>query len=413
MEAGWSPCVPDRKFADGTPVTGAGVAACLSRTNEKNAAARASVGRMTFEALGERQLLIRGERATPVMAAVLSEWAFVVCKVTATAPVFTGPYMVERFRPGDALELIPNPSYPNADERGPITIKRFTDAQTMAMAFEAGELDLAFNLPVEALPRLKTRPRLLIRSFLVDYQYMLWLNNRRPVLADANVRRAIDLGIDRRDLATAVNGGEPAAGAFPRTSPYSLGPQRAVDVAQANRLLHAAGWLRGDDGWRRKDGKRLDLTLVAYPQRPDLVTFQPVIRAQLAALGIGIQTQIVEQASVPATSGDFDLLLWAQHTAPAGDPGFFLNAFFRTGAGNNYAGFTSPEVDRLLDSLADVGDFEKRVTLARDIQERLIAAAPVAFLLTPAWHVGLGPRLADYQPWGSDYYIIRADLRAR
>ena len=56
-----------------------------------------------------------------------------------------------------------------------------------------------------------------------------------------------------------------------------------------------------------------------------------------------------------SSSGDFDLLLWAVHTLPAGDPGFFLNGFFRTGAGNNYTGFSSPEVDRLLDRLAGIG----------------------------------------------------------
>lgn len=31
-------------------------------------------------------------------------------------------------------------------------------------------------------------------------------------------------------------------------------------------------------------------------------------------------------------------------------------------------------------------------------------------LVTPEWHVGLSDRLKTYEPWGSDYYVIRADF---
>jgi peptide/nickel transport system substrate-binding protein len=122
---------------------------------------------------------------------------------------------------------------------------------------------------------------------------------------------------------------------------------------------------------------------------------------------------VVDNAGAVGAAGDFDLLLWAQHTAPAGDPGFFLNAFFRTGGGNNFAGFSSAAVDTLLDRLAETGDLAARAALAGDIQQQVFAAAPVSFLMTPAWHVGLGPRLAEYDPWGSDYFIVRADLQPR
>jgi peptide/nickel transport system substrate-binding protein len=401
-----------RKFADGSPVTAADVAASLGRTNERNAAARGTVGKMTLEALDERRVRIRSERPTPVMAAVLAEWPFVVYRMGA-APIFTGPYMVESLRPGDGISLQPNPNYAGAAARIPVMLKRFPDAQAMAFAMEGGEIDMAFNLPAETVSRLKRRQGTDVKSFLVAYQYMMILNTKRDTLSDARVRQAIDLGVDRAQLVAAVQGGEPATGAFPRSFPFSLKDPRPVDVAAANKLLDDAGWKRGADGKRSKDGKPLDLMLTAYPQRADLVTMQPVLRAQLSALGIGIQTRVVENAGTVGASGDFDLLLWAQHTAPAGDPGFFLNAMFRTGGGNNYAGFTSAEVDALLNKLGETSDPATRAALAGDIQRKVFAAAPVSFLLTPSWHVGVGPRLSAYQPWGSDYYIIRSDLAVR
>lgn len=404
---------PGRRFSDGTAVTAADVAAALSRTNERNPAARASVGRMTLQPLDDRKLRIRTERPTPVMAAVLAEWPFVVYRMVAERPLYTGPYVIAALRAGDAIDLVPNPYHPGADQRSPVTIRRFPDGQSMAVALEGREIDMAFNLPVETLPRLRSREGLTVKSFAVGYQYMMWFNTRRPGVSDVRVRQALGLAIDRRELVQAVRAGEVATGAFPVGTPHALREMLSSDVAEAARLLDQAGWVRGADGKRAKDGQILRLRLVAYPQRPDLLILQPVIRARLTALGVEVQTRVAEQPSAVAASGDFDLLLWAQHTLPAGDPGFFLNAFFRSGAGNNYSGLSSTDVDRALDRMADAQAPADRAAAATAAHRAVIEQAPVTFLITPVWHVGLGPRLSAYEPWGSDYHVIRADLAPR
>src|SRR6516165_10062385 len=115
---------------------------------------------------------------------------------------------------------------------------------------------------MEALPRLRARAGLTVKSFPVAYQYMMWMNTRRAPLADVRVRRA--------------------------------------------------------------------LVLYAYPQRPDLVTFLPVLKALYGQIGVAVETRLTEAVSQLAAAHDFDLLLWAQHTVPAGDPAFFLNMFLRT-----------------------------------------------------------------------------------
>ncbi|MBM3650345.1 MAG: peptide-binding protein [Alphaproteobacteria bacterium] len=403
----------DRFFSDGTPVVAADVAAALMRTGERNAAARASAGRITVEATDPATLMLTSERSTPIMASVLAEWAFAVYRQAGNGFLYSGPYAVETYRPGDQLLLKANPHHAGMAGKEPVRVRRFADTQAMALAFENGEVDLAFNLPVETLPRLRARRDTTVRSFPVAYQYMMWINTGRPGLHDPLVRRAIDLAIDRRELVAAVQGGVPATGAFATTYAFAEREVRPFDPAAAGRLLDQAGWRLDGDGKRRKDGRTLDIVLVAYPSRPELPVLQPVIRARLAALGLNPQTRIVEQATAVATARDFDLLLWAQHTAPAGDPGFFLNAFFRTGAGNNYASYSSPRVDALLDRLAGVEAAEGRAALSGDIQRQLFEDVPVSFLITPAWHLAYGPRILRYEPWGSDYDIVRADLATK
>merc|ERR1719199_224262 len=92
--------------------------------------------------------------------------------------------------------------------------------------------------------------------------------------------------------------------------------------------------------------EELSVKLVAYPQRPGLPIMQPVIAEQLTALGITVNSVTTSAESWDEldkimADKDFDLLMWAQHTLPAGDPAWFLNAFFRTDGGNNQAGFSN------------------------------------------------------------------------
>jgi peptide/nickel transport system substrate-binding protein len=82
----------------------------------------------------------------------------------------------------------------------------------------------------------------------------------------------------------------------------------------------------------------------------------------------------------------------------------------RTSASRNYSGYASPVFDGILDKLAGEAAPDKRDALARQAEEQLFTDAPVSFLLSPDWYVGLSQRLASYQPWGSDYHVLRADI---
>ena len=401
---------PDRYFSDGTPVTAEHVAAALNRTGEANASARATAGRLTFQAVDGDTLTVTSEQPTAILPSILAEWAFPVYLETEGAPLFTGPFAVKSIEAGSAIEMVPNAYYEDAADRPEVTIRRIADGQSLALAFASGEVDLAFNLPVETLTMFEESDGHSVVSFPVAYQYMMWMNTRGPILGDVQVRRAIDLAINRDDLVVAARAGQPATGAFSDVYPFAAEGTLPHDPAVSARLLDEAGWVVGDDGVRTRDGERLELTLWAYPQRPDLVTFQPVIRAALADLGIAVTTQVTESPSDHAGSGDFDLFLWAQHTAPAGDPGLFLSLFLETDAARNYSGWSSAAYDEVIAELRLAAEPADRIALARKAQELIADEAPVSFLVTPEWHVGLSGRLASYEPWGSDYYVIRRDL---
>ncbi|KAG7339565.1 oligopeptide-binding protein OppA [Nitzschia inconspicua] len=402
------------KFSDGSTVDAEHVAKALMDQNRKNSNAQSTLGNMTVTALDNLTVKIESERPTHVMDAVLAEWPFVVYLTKSSGEfIFTGPFVVDSFGP-DQIDLVPNEFYPGATDRSPVSIKKFASGDALAHAVEKKEVDIGFHLPVHTLPDLRRVDGTVIKSFEVGYHYMVFYNT--DTLWDVRVRKAIDTAIDRNALSQAIAGGHGTRSLFPDNSPFfSDDSDPHGDLGSANELLDAAGWTLNANGKRLKDGVELTVRLVAYPHRPDLLIMQPVLEETLIALGINVESIVTgedwDETQTIIDERKFDMLMWAQHTLPAGDPLWFLNSFFRSDGGNNLANIASTDVDSRLDELTLVEDHSERVLLTQATQKAIHDLVPVSNLVTPFWHVSLNERVSGYEPWGSDYYVIRADLK--
>ncbi|MGQ0675121.1 MAG: ABC transporter substrate-binding protein, partial [Rhodospirillales bacterium] len=321
---------PGVKFSDGSAMDAAAVAAALKRSNELNGNARASTGRIEIGVLDPLTLRIASERAVPNMASVLAEWPLAIYKAVGEEFFFTGPYKVAAVKPGIEFSLAPNPHYPGAEKRPPLRIRLFAETQSMALALQAGELDLAFGIPAESLPRIAAQAGLSTRTIAGGYMYLMIMNHARPPLDDAGVRQAMALAVDRELLVKAAKAGAPAKGLYAAHYPFALGESYRHDPKAAAALLDQAGWKPGPGGMRTREGKRLALTIVATSNWPDLMVYLPIIKSQLAAIGIDATPRVAESFLPVANSGAFDVLFRVTHTAPAGDPAFLANHRVRT-----------------------------------------------------------------------------------
>lgn len=398
--------LPGLRFSDGAPADAPAIAQGLLRALRENPRAAAGLGSATrIEATDPTTLLITPERPVGAIAPMLAEFPLVVARQAGEAHHFTGPWRVAELRRGDRLSLEPNPHYRDGATRPPVVIRRVTDPNALAIGLEAGAFDLAFGLAAENLPRLRARG-IEIRSSPVAYQYMLLLNQRLPALADQRVRQALSLATDRGQLARLLGGGRTASGLFPDFMPWSLEAELPHDPGRAAALLDEAGW-RLRDGLRRRGEQVLTITLTTYPQRPDFSTLAPLLRAQWEALGIRIRTEAVEAIIPVMQQGRFEAAFWTNHTAPGGDPAFTLEQYFRGNGPLNWLGAVDLALDATLDTLRAAAP-DDRIGLARDAARRLNETVPAIFLLTPQWHVGVSARMAGYQPYPSDYYILHA-----
>jgi peptide/nickel transport system substrate-binding protein len=323
-------------------------------------------------------------------------------------PVGTGPYRIVDFRPGDVIRAALNPHYhvPNRPFFDTVEIKGGGDAVSAARAvLQTGEYDYAWNLQVEddVLKRLERGGKgRVTTTFGGTIEHILvnqsdpWreVDGERsnakaphPFNTDPGVRAALKLLVDRAVIQSEIYGRAGVA-----TGVYLNAPARfrspngawALSVDKANLALEAAGWRRGPDGIRARDGVKLKVVFQTSINGPRQKT-QAIVKQAAAKAGIEIEVKAVTAAAYfgsdpanPDTVGHFhaDLQMHAIFMG-APDPEGLMRQF------------TSAEI------AAKANQWQRRnVTRFRnDEYDRLFRAAEVE--LDPVKRAGLYMKMND------------------
>lgn len=235
---------------------------------------------------------------------------------TNLKPVGTGPYLFKEFKPGDLItgEINPNYHEPNRPYFDAIELKGGGDAVSAARAvLQTGEYHFAWNLQVEdeILTRLEKggRGRVLVTpGGAIEHMQLNntdpWtevdgerssLKTKHPLLSDPAVRQALSLLIDKKSIQDHIYGRIGIATANYVNNPErfrSKTPRFEFDVDKANAVLDKAGWVRGSDGIRAKDGKRLKFVYQTSINQPRQKT-QAIVKQAAQKAGIEMELKSV------------------------------------------------------------------------------------------------------------------------
>ncbi|NEW62406.1 ABC transporter substrate-binding protein [Granulicatella sp. zg-ZJ] len=405
----------DAKFSNGDDVKAQDLATCLNDIIANNKLSRASAGEIKYEATGEYTLKATTERPTKDLKSILGEWTNVVYKKDNNGKyIFTGPFIIKTLQPKNELTLQPNKYYPESDKRpDTVIVKAFKDINTLKLAFESGEVDLAFGITGEIAKELKEKNKHIL-DFNAGYQYFTFLNTKNEILSDVKVREALDYAINRESIKEALFGGTLPTGLFAHYNAFDTTEKALYDTQKASQLLDEAGWkLESNSKYRQKDGKELALTIKTYSAKADLPKVSQIIASELEKSGIKTNVEVVDNISEVTKSREFDAVVYAQHPSPAGSPVYFLNQFFRTDAPNNFTSYSSVKTNELLDAMGTESDTSKLYDLAKQVQKEVLKDRPVLLTMDPQWHAAVSDNLKNYKLWNGDYYIVNSSLKVK
>jgi peptide/nickel transport system substrate-binding protein len=162
------------------------------------------------------------------------------------------------------------------------------------------------------------------------------LKTKHPVLADPDVRKAIDLLIDRSSIQKFIYGrtATPAANFIHNPERYRSAKNKVeFSIDKANQLLEQAGWKKAADGVRAKEGRKLKLVFQTSVNQPRQKT-QAIIKQACQRAGIDLELKAITGSvffstdfTNPDTASKFfcDLEMFTLTVSP--DPGETLLYF--------------------------------------------------------------------------------------
>jgi peptide/nickel transport system substrate-binding protein len=264
-----------------------------------------------------------------------------------------------------------------------ITFKVITDAQARASALESGEIDMMSGYQsLAAVKRLMNDSSFQIIKKVQNTSAIIFYNINRPPLNDLAIRQAVGHALDLHSIITNLLPGlaSPPEGFFSPAygdlvNPAALNPQ--FDPARAQELLDRQGWIKGNDGIRRKDSAPLAMVMAYGAANTEDSLLAPIIQDYLKNVGIELLLNPVESAALNELqeTKNYDMILTGQSFIPTDDPSFnYQRGYWHSDS--YYKIYTSPYLDSLINRLAAAMDSAERKELHWAIQKEIMDQAP-------------------------------------
>ncbi len=294
----------DVKFTDGEPLTAQDVAFTYNNCKEKS-----SVNDFTMldEAVAVDDTTVEFHMTEPY-----SIWPYTMAVVGIVPehaydenygqnPIGSGRYIMKQWDKGQQVIFEANPDYYGEEPKIKKVTVLFMEEDAALAAAMAGEVDVAHTAASYSdqaingydLFRVDTVDNRGFNLPTVEPQEKDGITYGNAFTSDVNVRRAINIGIDRGEMIENVlNGYGTAAYSVCDKMPwYNEEYEVAYDPEEAKRILDEAGWKEGEDGIREKDGVRAEFTLMFASDDSVRQALAEDTANQLKEIGIEVTTE--------------------------------------------------------------------------------------------------------------------------
>lgn len=216
-------------------------------------------------------------------------------------PIGSGRYIMKQWDKGQQVIFEANPDYyGDAPKMKKVTVLFMEEDAALAAAL-AGQVDVAHTAASYADQAVSGYGLLSVQTVdnrgfnlpCIVPEEKDGITYGNAFTADVNVRRAINIGIDRQEMIDHVlNGYGTAAYSVCDKMPwYNEAGEVAYDQEEAKRILDDAGWLEGSGGIREKDGVKAEFTLMFSSGDSVRQALAEDTANQLKELGIRVTTE--------------------------------------------------------------------------------------------------------------------------
>ena len=345
--------------------------------------------------------------------------------------VGSGPFKFVRWDKGQQVVLSRNDHY----WRGPTLLdgyvmKLVPNAVVLAEQLRTGEVDVA-QPDATAWPSLASAKNIVRKSFLLPQPtwYVYNLDPAKPsykLFGDKNVRKALQFALDRVRIARTIYFNQAVVGDSELSSvnwAYNshLHNTYPYDKRRAEALLDAAGWIRGADGIRAKEGTKLAFEILTNAGNKVRENVLVAMQAMWKDVGVDATPRPIQNSQMVAqltSIRTFDVMLRVS-LANSPDPDEVLGGYFTTSGmatgGLNGMHYSNPEVDKLVDQAAATINVPARKQLYERLQDVLSDDLPAAPLVYQKGVWGINKRVIGWnvgpynttnnRPWIRDVWL--------
>ena len=303
----------------------------------------------------------------------------------------TGPFCWGEWTPRDKMIVTRHEGYdwgpPFYENQGPAHMETITwqvvpEENTRTVAVLTDQSQITQYVPYIAVQQLRDAPNVeVVQSDLAFWTYFMGFKIDKDTVADPVVRRAINLAVDQEAMAEDLFFGE-VEPAYSYVSQEALDWNAALDEGllrydpdEANRILDEAGWERGDDGVRVKDGVRLEPVTYVFAGST-WSKISEAVQASLREIGVAMDIQAFD-ATVAwgrLATQEFDMFGMSYPYVSSGDA---LNLYFRSEnmPTPNRMNWDDEETDMLLDAGMEATDDATRAESYGEVLAKVHEAA--------------------------------------
>jgi len=321
-------------------------------------------------------------------------------------PIGSGPYKISKMETlKKNMLLIPTyyeltPFSKNSSGKpfiDKLIINFYGDEKTLIEAYNKGDIESINSISIENIPSIKKQKESEIKTSTLPRVFAIFFDeNNSEILANKEVRRALNIVVDREKIVNDILGGygETLYGPIP-SGLLNNNPKEEIapDLESAKDILTKEGWVKStstDTLVKKIDkNKKIELSIsISTLNSPDLVKIAEYVKTDWEKLGVKVDIKQFEFGDLQQNiirPRKFEALLYGEAIGRDMDFFAFWHSSQRNDPGLNISMYTNSKVDKLLEDARKIQDINTREEKYIAFEKELKKDIPAVFLYSPSF----------------------------